>query len=112
MRSLMAFIVIGIGWSNAIAQEQSNPVNLLGFGACYAPSEPFSYKLAKSDPLYETARDEHQRYLEDLEDYVNCLDLERNGAFEALRSSFDLFIANFGKDAVLKYATEKQARDE
>lgn len=83
-----------------------------GLGACYAPAEPFPYKLSKSDPLYETARDEHQDYLEALEDYVNCLELERRDALEALRSSFALFQTNFGRDAVLRYGQERQAAGE
>jgi len=80
-----------------------------GMGDCYTPSEPFTYKLAKSDPLYEAARFEHQQYLEALEDYVNCLDRERGAAFEELRTSFELFLENFGKDAVMRYGEERKA---
>lgn len=94
----------------ALAQEHTKSASLpMRLGSCYAPVEPFPYKLEKTDPLYETARDEHQRYLEELESYVNCLDQERAGAFEELRASFDLFMENFGRDAVLKYAQEKEA---
>ncbi len=95
------------------AQDNSLPVSLIdGLGSCYAPAEPFEYKLEKSDPLYDTARDEHQRYLEELEDYINCLDLKRSAALTELRTSFDLFIDNFGEDAVLRYAAEKKAAEE
>lgn len=98
---------------SANAQDTPLPVSFIdGLGSCYAPAEPFEYKLEKSDPLYDTARDEHQRYLEELEDYINCLDLERSGALTELRSSFDLFIDNFGQDAVLRYAAEKKAAEE
>jgi len=113
MRKLCWFLLIAWFPISANAQETPLPVSLIdGFGSCYAPAEPFGYKLEKSDPLYDTARDEHQRYLEELEDYINCLDLERSGALNELRSSFDLFLDNFGEDAVLRYAAEKKAAEE
>ncbi|MCP4072169.1 MAG: hypothetical protein GY742_10585 [Hyphomicrobiales bacterium] len=80
-------------------------------GVCYPPVDPFPDKLSKSDPLYQTALEEHQRHLEDMEDYVNCLDRERAVAFSQLKTSFDLFLDNFGEDAVLKYAVKKKAGD-
>ena len=76
---------------------------------CYLPVEPYPYKLEKSDPLYDTARDDHQRYLEELESYVNCLDWERTAALHQLKSSFELFQENFGNDAVLKYGVNPGA---
>jgi len=80
-------------------------------GICYSPANPFPDKLSKSDPLYQTALEEHQRHLEDMEYYVNCLDRERAVAFGQLKTSFDLFLHNFGEDAVFKYAAEKKAGD-
>lgn len=80
-------------------------------GVCYPPVDPFPDKLSKSDPLYQTALEEHQKHLEDMEDYVNCLDRERGVAFGQLRTSFDLFLHNFGEDAVFKYAAEKKTGD-
>lgn len=77
-----------------------------------APLEPYTYKLEKTDPLYETARDDHQRHLEELEDYINCLDRERGQALQDLRLSFELFVENFGTDAVLKFSAEKRQRDQ
>lgn len=103
-------ITLSALFQGAVAQEQIKKASLpLGLGACYTPVEPFLYKLDKSDPLYDTARDEHQRYLEELEDYVNCLDRKRSEAIDALRTSFNLFKSNFGLDAVFKYAKEKEA---
>lgn len=82
-----------------------------GVGSCFPPDEPFPYKLSRSDPLYDTARDEHQRYLEQMEDYVNCLDRERGVALGELRTSFNQFKNYFGKDAVLRYAAEKLGKE-
>lgn len=90
------FLVLSIGIKPSLANAE-----------CFLPEEPFPYKLTKSDPLYETSRDEHQRYLEDLEAYVKCLDQERAYAFEQLRSSFQLFNDNFGKDAVYRIIDER-----
>ena len=83
-----------------------------GIGSCFTPVESYPYKLDRSDPLYQTALEDHQRYLEELEDYVNCLDQERSSALAELRASFDLFMANFGEDAVLRYAAEREATRE
>jgi hypothetical protein len=92
--------------------DNAFPASLYGeMGDCYAPPEPFGDKLSKSDPLYEAARQEHQEYLEDLEDYVNCLDRERGAALGDLRSSFNLFVENFGDDAVLRYKNDRGASE-
>jgi len=85
-------------------------VSLTSNDICLPPDDPYPYKLPKSDPLYEAARDEHQRHLESLESYVNCLDRERGAALDQLRSSFNLFLANFGEDAVLRYGAERKER--
>lgn len=86
-------------------------VSLVSGEICLPPDDPYPYKLSKSDPLYDTARDEHQHHLESLENYVNCLDRERGAALDQLRSSFNLFLDNFGEDAVLKYGAERKARE-
>lgn len=105
---LILFCLLGALFGAAHAQ----PVHeaSLGIGSCFPPAEPFPYKLEKSDPLYEAARAEHQAHLEGLENYVNCLDRERGVALGELRASFDLFLENFGKDAVLSYGEERRAR--
>lgn len=74
-----------------------------GVGSCLGPIEPFPYKLSEADPLYEAARDEHQKYLEDIEGYVKCLDEERAAAIAAFKDSYKLFRENFGSDAVFRY---------
>lgn len=51
--------------------------------SCLEPEEPYAYHLDKSDPLYQTARDEFQTYLEEMERYLLCLEQERAGAFIA-----------------------------
>ena len=78
----------------------------LDLGGCYIPTPPFEYKLAKSDSLYDAARDEHQQYLKDMERYINCLERERRAAFFELDESFKLFRQNFGSDAVFKETNE------
>lgn len=69
---------------------------------CLPPKEPFPYKLEQSDPLYETARDSHQDYLEAMETYINCIDRERSTSLTIMRDSFDLFVKNFGEDGVFR----------
>ena len=106
-------LVVYVGYSAVlIAVTVLIPVALAqGYqDSCLPPTDPYPYKLEKSDPLYEVAREEHQIHLEDMEDYVNCLDRERGAALAELRSSFDLFLANFGKDAVLSYGADREAR--
>lgn len=114
MRFCLALLLALVVAGSAAAQDRLYPSSLAAgeLGTCLTPIETFGYKLDKSDPLYDTAREDHQRYLEELEDYVNCLDRERSQALADLRSSFDLFMENFGRDAVLKYAAEKQERDQ
>lgn len=81
-----------------------------GVGNCFPPIEPFPYKLSKSDPLYNAARDEHQKYLEDIENYVNCLSQERSSALAIFKKSFRTFQDNFGKDAVFRYSNDRKDR--
>jgi len=107
---IMMLAVLTVLGSAPAGADDLKPVSLTaGLGACLQPIEAYPYKLTKDDPLYQTARDDYQRYLEELEDYVNCLDRERSEALRELRASFDLFVENFGRDAVLKYAQEKEA---
>lgn len=104
-RSLVATVLL---CAPAFAQN-AQPASLsLGIGNCLAPIETYPYKLNRSDPLYETARDDHQRYLEEMEAYINCLERERRDALSELQTSFRLFQQNFGKDAVFQYG---QSRD-
>lgn len=93
-------------FSSTFANAQSN--SLSGVGYCFSPEEPFAFKLDKSDELYETARDEHQRYLEELEQHVKCLDEERTNAISEFKSSFKLFTENYGEDAVFRYSQERE----
>ena len=78
-----------------------------GSMGCLPPEEPFPYKLSKSDPFYNAARSEHQAYLEGLEEYIKCLDMERSTALTQLKNSFRQFMQNFGKNAVFEYPTTK-----
>lgn len=114
MRVFRLFCLFGLLLPfNAVQADDLVPASLYGgMGSCLTPVETYPYKLPKSDPLYETALADHQRYLEELEDYVNCLDRERSSALAELRASFDQFMSNFGKDAVLKYAAEHEAARE
>ena len=70
---------------------------------CLEPLEPLSFRLDRSDPLYAAALNEHRRYLEAMEDYVNCLDRERFVAFSMLKESFKRFEEFFGEDASFEY---------
>ncbi|MDD9908536.1 MAG: hypothetical protein OXR62_02485 [Ahrensia sp.] len=104
----MVFFLIAAFASQALAEDRLRTINLsAGLKSCLAPIETYPYRLDKSDPLYETAREDHQRHLDEMEDYVNCLDRERGAALDQLRASFDLFLENFGEDAVLDYAAER-----
>ena len=70
---------------------------------CVEPPPPFPYPLERSDPLYRAALDEHRRYLEAIEDHVNCLERERAAAFTTFRDAAERFRRFFGDDAVLVY---------
>lgn len=70
---------------------------------CLEPLEPLSFRLERSDPLYPVALDEHRRYLEAMEDHVNCLDRERFVALSMFRESFRQFNEFFGEDARFEY---------
>lgn len=108
-KTSIALALIAILQAQPIKAEELHSVSLLGgVGACYPPEEPFPFKLDKQDPLYETARDEHQRYLEGMEDYINCLDRERVDALAALTNSFNLFRKNLGKDGAFKYSNHSR----
>ena len=72
-------------------------------GPCLEPIEPLPFRLERSDPLYAAALDEHRRYLEAMEDYVNCLDRERFVALSLFRESFKQFRDFFGDDARFEY---------
>lgn len=84
-------------------REHSAELVQLEIASCFPPTDPYPYRLEKSDPFYKTARREHQSHLEAMEDYVNCLDRARAAAFNGLRASFNLFLENFGEDAILSY---------
>ena len=71
--------------------------------ACLEPLEPPPFRLERSDPLYPAALDEHRRYLEAMEDYVNCLDRERFVALSMFKESFRQFNEFFGDDARFEY---------
>ena len=75
-------------------------------GPCLEPVEPLPFRIERSDPLYGAALDEHRRYLEAMEDYVNCLDRERFVALSMFRESFEQFRKFFGDDARFEYDTE------
>lgn len=109
MRCAFRFVLLAaILQTHPVVAGDLTRVNLCdGVGSCFPPEEPFQFKLEKSDPLYDTARDEHQRYLEGMEDYINCLDRERVVALEELRTSYNLFRNNFGKDGVFKYGADQ-----
>lgn len=111
MRGTIAVLLLGaiLQAPHPVKASELSPVNLFdGMGSCLPPEQPFPYKLNKSDPLYDTARNEHQRYLEDMEDYINCLDRERVDALNELTTSFNLFRENFGKDGVFIYGNNKK----
>jgi len=96
MRPLLIILFVILQTGNAVAQSRE-------FGTCMVPEEPYPFRMQKSDPLYEIARDEHQIYLEGMEYYIRCIESERANAVAQLTYSFRLFQQNFGKDAVFKY---------
>ena len=81
-----------------------------GYG-CLEPVEPYAYDLSKSDPLYETARDEFQIYLEDLERYLRCLEHERAFAYQRLSKGLKTFQELYGKDAVFRSRIQTPKRE-
>ena len=108
--TLCICVALLVSANGAHAQDHIQTVPSVGSVlVCDPPVEAYPYKLASDDPLYQTALKDHQRYLEELEAYVNCLERERAAALGELGSSFELFMENFGKDAVLSYAADRKA---
>ena len=107
----MLLVCAFVGLATSVQAQNVTDVSLASGEICLPPDAPYLYKLPKSDPLYDTARDEHQQHLESLEKYVNCLDRERGAALDQLRLSFNLFLNNFGEDAMLEYGAERKARE-
>jgi len=105
MKRVAAVVLLSTICSFHAARAQDGSMNL-----CLPPEEPFPYRLSRSDPLYDTARGEHQAYLEGMEDYIRCLDGERDFALKQLRISFRQFMHYFGKDAVFHYPARKVER--
>lgn len=100
MRTLIAALLLSATLHLSVAMSQTYASEV---GGCFGPIEPFPYKLSKTDPLYNAAREEHQKYLEDIEGYVKCLDEERAAAIAVFKNSYHLFRENFGGDAVFRY---------
>lgn len=92
-------------------QTGSASAQLQDLGTCFVPEEPYPFKLQKSDPLYEIAREEHQTYLEGMEFYIRCIDSDRADALAQLTYSFQQFQQNFGKDAVFRYPAAKISKE-
>lgn len=97
---LIATLLLSATFHPPVAMSQTYGSDV---GVCLGPIEPFPYKLSKTDPLYGAARDEHQKYFEDIEDYVKCLAEERAAAIAVFKNSYQLFRENFGSDAVFRY---------
>lgn len=106
---LAVLILLPAATNPVNAQPPTGTSHLGGVGGCIPPEPPYPYKLSKTDPLYETALRDHQASMEGLEDYLNCIEHERERAYTELENSFDLFIDNFGEDAVLKYVKKREA---
>lgn len=70
---------------------------------CLPPVGPLPFRLEQSDPLYGAVLDEHRRYLDAMEKYVNCLDRARADALATFRRSFEQFGEFFGDDATFVY---------
>lgn len=107
IRKLPATFVLGLCCASALTDVSiafaQNDFSNVEIEVCLPPLRPYPYKLEQADPLYATAREEHQAHLEGMEDYVNCLDRERAVALAQLHLSYRLFKTNFGDDAVLSY---------
>jgi len=86
------------------------PSNAQGY--CLEPPEPFLDALSRNDPLYGTARDEAQRYFEDMEDYLRCLEHERAAAYARLTRNYQIFQQNFKNEAAFEYNLDDDRRRE
>ena len=75
---------------------------------CAAPMEPFDIEInKKQEPdLYEFVRSQYQRYLEEMETYLRCLEQERKFGLERLTKINKQFQDKFGDDAVFRYLVE------
>lgn len=111
VRSLWVSAIFGVIITSPVPIDDLLAKQLInGAGYCYVPVEAFEFHLPKSDPIYEAARDDHQRYLEELEQYIKCLDEERLNAVSEFKKSFRAFQDNYGQDAVFRYKGERTSR--
>ena len=77
-------------------------------GVCYRPAEPYPYPPPADDPEFAAfVNGDYQRYMLEIEDYLNCLNAEQADAFEEHREVMDRWIAYFGEDAALWFDLEE-----
>ncbi|MEM8863321.1 MAG: hypothetical protein AAGD96_33845 [Chloroflexota bacterium] len=93
----------GLSLSIMIFVNQSH-----GQEICATPMEPFDIEInKKQEPdLYEFIRSQYQRYLEEMETYLRCLEQERKFGLERLTKINKQFQDKFGDDAVFRYLVE------
>ena len=69
---------------------------------CYRPAPPYPFEPPRDDPgFYAFINEQYQRYLVDMQDYINCLNEEQHDAFEESQHVLQRWLDYFGDDAVM-----------
>lgn len=92
--AVAAFLtMVSIAWSQA---------------ACYRPVQPYPFAPPADDPeFYAYVNGEYQRYMLEMETYLNCLNVEQASAFQEVEVVMDRWIEHFGDDAALWFDLEE-----
>lgn len=71
---------------------------------CLPPEEPYPYEPPRDDPeLRDLVNEQYEEYVFGIEDYINCLEAERQRAIHDSREIVQRWVQYFGDDAALRY---------
>lgn len=74
----------------------------LAFGqSCLPPEEPYPYEPPDDPKLRDLVNQQYAEYMEQVEDYLNCLQLEYRRAFEEAKLKSQQWRQYFGDDAAI-----------
>lgn len=71
---------------------------------CLPPEQPYPFEPPTDDPeLRAIVRDQYRAYIDDSEDYMNCLQTEFGRAHQETRQVLDRWILYFGNEPTMSY---------
>lgn len=76
--------------------------------ACLAPEEPYPYDPPADPKLRALVNEQYGEYMEQVEDYLNCMQIETARAHHEARLIMDRWIRYFGDEAGIKIDARSQ----